>query len=360
MNLLLIKKNTSILTILGIDSIGGTSKITYDLSKEQFRSDYEENLHDALTHSRYNNASLVTNLSLKKIIPGSYQSDMDPDDLNKLYYNEQELFITLNNTTNRTQVLRLYPDGSYKNYLLPYPRNISKVGETCDRSSYLVDHKLVTAFINSRGLSVGIYDLDSGAYLRQWGPDARSLDSLVTSPLVFEKIEFNATMDIKEITVGKSDTIKTWDKFLKKMFGMPNLSIAANKTLNGNLDIYIGGLMVRESSGGMMGSMPVGGVGMGGVMLSGPSLGSMKPVSNYDEDQPKARKHYYLRAALRSNDLSKADLSKEALAYDRFSRKYLEILSMPWTNITRINKGSAFYLGYYMPDESRYLVFQYK
>jgi hypothetical protein len=363
LNIIAIKKRSSVISIVSMDSSGLTDKKTFDLSAEKFGNLVTLLLSDELVVSHYNYASVVENLTLKKISPGTYRSDLDPDDLCKMYYDDKEVIITLNTTTSAfTQVLQLNMiSGAYTNYKIPYAKNSVVPGEVCDRSSFLVDHKLFTLFVCTNGLSIGIYDLDSNKYIKQWGPDFQSLSNIISSLLVYEKIENKATLNIYEITYGKKDTIESWANFQKKMLTMPILSISADKTAAGNFDVYVSGLTVIEKTPGtsMGGGLPM---GFGGASFAtGVGSFSMDPASCYEEDQPKVRKRYFFKCSLNGNNFEKTGESHESAIFAKFQMEYLShINSGNQSNCTRFNLGNRFYLGFYMLDAGDYVIQEFK
>jgi hypothetical protein len=207
-----------------------------------------------------------------------------------------------------------------------------------------------------KAICVGVYDIDSMKYLKQWGPLFASLDSIICSPLIFEDL------------AKKIDTIKTWEKFQKKLFSMPILSITTDQTKNGNIDIYVAGVSFKEKEsglGGMMSTGPMGiPIGMPTTGIVSPyslSVGIVSPYSLSVEDEPIIKKHYYFRSSLHADTYTKAEMGSEAVAYHVAKKRYAEELeSHDSKHITMLNRGSEFYLGYYIPDIKQYLIFRYK
>jgi hypothetical protein len=238
----------------------------------------------------------------------------------------------------------------YANYLIPYSRNNSKPGQECDGNSYLIDHRLVTAFVYPEGLSVGLYDLDSSRYLKQWGPGYESLDSFRGSPYLYE----NAIN-------GKADTIDNSKTFQKKIFGMPRLSVSANQTSEGDLEIYIGGIEAETSPGGPGGMAVAGGGGMygGGIIVT--SMGSATKAHADDETAANVKKHYFFRSTLDKQTFSPKPASYESKVYEAYSQDLFMILhSELRKNAVQFNQGRKFYLGFYVPDQGVFCIARYK
>ncbi|MCW3124961.1 MAG: hypothetical protein JWO03_619 [Bacteroidetes bacterium] len=326
---LAVKKKSSILSLLILDSSGIRTKQVFDLSKENFMTFQKTTLYDVFSDHL-----------LKHIQPGAYQSDLSAPYLCKMYYTESELSLTLDVRSITTQVIRLnLKSGSYKNDIVPFAQNKSQAGDGVDGNSFLAGHHLATAFIYPRGMSVGIYDLDSSRYLAEWCSCSSSWDSLVSSPLQ------NANMVTGDIT-----SIPKKEKFLNKIYGTSLLSIAMNEMPDGSIELYAGGLE-KISTGGGGGVMIMSGGGMGGgvpmMMPTGSSAGDDGDIES------SVKRHYYFWSALSMPLLKKTERSKTGELYSKFIDDYYgRLYGDPHKNVCQFNFGTHFYIGFYNPERS--------
>jgi hypothetical protein len=215
MNIITVKKNASILSLISIDSLGHISNIDIDMGDVLYLDNHSMTVHDAMVNQH--TESMIKTLTMKKFLPGSYQSDLDAGNPCKFFYNDSTIYITININPAITQVFTLdliHAKSSRAD--VPFVKNKAAVYDVYTANSFLVGRKLVTAFDYYDGLFVGIYDLDAKQYVHQWGGDEKSLDSFITSPLMDNVFK-------KEVT----DTIKDWNKFHKKFYKTGYLSVSA-------------------------------------------------------------------------------------------------------------------------------------
>jgi len=346
LNVLTIKNESSLFSIITFDSTGRRAVMDFDLSEEKFNGDKAVDFSYLLEDE---NQSMYTHRHrLDKINTGEYISDITSRYFAKMYTAGDELFITINWRTglHRTQVIRLdLKYGHHKYYNIPYPGSPEdeyKISQVC---SFLLGHKLYTAFTNDKNLEVGIYDLDSCQYIRHWGPDQRSLDSIISSPFIDENLK-----------KGKTDTIKTLRKFLGKSF---DLSISANQNGNGDIDIFIGEALDNSGGGGggMMMGAPMG--GMGAAMA--PMMFYMPGIPFSKKGKPEVEKHRFFWCTIDSTSHLKSSPSARLSAFRQYEEKYYDLISLDSDDdITTLNYGSVFYLGSYYPAQSIYLFRRYK
>ncbi len=344
LNILTIKDNSSLFSVITFDSSGHQASMHYDLSTEKFNGDkvilfsylLEDEDQSMYTHKH----------RLDRINPGEYVGDITSRYYGKMYTSGDELFITLNwhIAAPRTQVIRLnLKHETYKYYNVPYSTSAANEFRISQVCSFLLGHKLYTAITNDKSLEVGVYDLDSNRYLRHWGPDERSLDSLISSPYLDENLKR-----------GKIDTIQSLKKFLAKAM---DLSISANQNGNGGIDIYIGETL--NNSGGGGGMMMMGAPGMGSAMA--PIMFSIPGGPFTKHATPDVIKHRFFWCTIDSATYLKSSSSARMAAYRKYEEKYYELLDLnEEDDITTVNYGSVFYLGSYFPDQSLYIFRRYE
>ena len=354
-NVVTIQKKSSIISVLSFDKEGKLSQLNINMEKENFGLIDKMNLHDALLEE---DQSFVKTLFLAKVVNGNYQSDIEGRYHAKMYYNDTVFFITINKALEHTQVLKLnILKQSYEHYVVPYPKNDCVQYEQFDMNSFLLNHTLFTAFIYKKGLIIGMYDLDRGVYIHEWGPEINSLNSLISSSLYFENI-FN----------GKIDSLKSWGKFQNKLTYTSFLSLGANITDEGNLDLYVGGLLFQKKAFGAMsfgnqvsgsGSSPSLSFSIPAFML--PTFALPGPLFYQSISGAPVESHYFFKTTLKAETLEKISASRESIAFQKFKTDFgTEIRSKKFKNFTFFNRGRNFYYGAFIPEQNIYAFFRFQ
>jgi hypothetical protein len=362
-----IKKNSSLLSVFSFDTAGHGRSMKFDLSTEKFDGkplDLQYFIDDG-------------GHVLHKYLPDVYYTELETRCLSKLYVHANELFIVMNKSLETTELVRLdLRMGGYDHYSVPIALQNTKHYTISDVATFMLGHRLYTAALYNRQLEVSVYDHDSRSFIRRWGPAQASIDSLASSPYLYENFKKATT-----------DTL-TAKKFFSKL---SLLSIAANLNAKGDVDLIIG--MPVESSGGPFGDMLLPGVkpsdyGMGlapaigmppeGVMNDGPEMASaaggfpvgiptmpmMMPQTMWffpmmNGSEPTVNKHCYFYTTLDTTTYQRAAPSQQLIAYTKMRSKYFAVHEAA-QNISVLNCGTYFVLGDYYPDQLRYCFRLYK
>lgn len=350
LNIVSIKDKSSLIEVSSFDTAGHSVTKQYDFGNVDFNGDEKVALSYLMEDE--NQGVFGHEHRVDLINPGEYISDITTRYTCKMYPQSDELFITINwhITLTRTQVLRLnLKTGAQEYYNVPYA--ISEIDERSISSvnSFLYGHKLFNILAYDKSMIVGIYDLDLGKYIHQWGPSQNSIDSLIGSPLLSE-----------DIGKGKIDTILTTKKYFSKA---KKFSIAVNDNGNGGVDLFIGEPIDNSGGGGGMGGggMTMMGVPRGGMGMPTFTTLFVPGIPFIKGSTPDVVKHRYFWGAIDTTTYLRSTPSKRVSTYRKYEDKLHELKSFGQDDdITLVNYGSYFYLGTYYPDQHVYIFRRYQ
>lgn len=333
--MLAVKRKTSLLSILSIDSMGPAQKYNFNLNNVRFK--------------RYEQGTLYTTLStypLTTIAADEYVSDVNTTSYAKLYYNQDTIAISLSVRTDSTQLIILdLMHQTFSNLLVPNLLGRAQAGDQADGNAFLSGHLLTTAFVYSHTINVGIYDIFQGKYLAAWSSNGTMWDSLLSGPLFYENLQKVAL-----------DTVTKRDKFVSRVCTLPILSVAADRSGDG-MNIYVGGLERLEATGGGMMMLP-----MGGMIMAAPMGGQFGaplvwPWQATRDEDIQLRKHYYFVSRIDLRSFQKSVPDALAASYQKLNLAYFDNLhNLDRHYICKFRRGDKFYLGYYTYDDKKFFI----
>ncbi|MBS1684671.1 MAG: hypothetical protein JSS76_07955 [Bacteroidetes bacterium] len=337
--MLAVKRKTSLLSILSIDSAGPAQKYNFELDDVRFK--------------RYEQTTLYSTLSsypLTTIAADEYVSDVNTTSYAKLYYGQDTVAISLSVRLDSTQLILLdLPHHTFTNLLVPNLVGKVQVDDQADGNAFLRGHLLTTVFVYSHTINVGVYDIFQQKYIVVWSSNGNLWDSLVSGPLLYENLQ-----------TLTQDTVTNRDKFVSHLFTLPILSVATDITGDG-MDIYVAGLGRLERSGGGVVMSPG-----GGVMMAAPMGGSfggpmLWPRQTARDEDIQLRKHYYFVSRVDITSFKKSKPGVIADNYQKLNMSYFDSLhDMERYYICRFRQGDKFYLGYYSYDEKNFFIRGFK